>query len=393
METTRQAIRPAKRPLLQFLVFIGVTLAVPVTLVRLVRPPPPEERQAEVMRKDPEAERQRLAERQPEWMLVGNSMLNSRVNQKDLNRTSGLNTMKLTEGGSQSAIWFLFLRRIVQESGVKPRWITIFFRETDLTWPDLRIGGSNEKLIKLLGGEEQPEWRRVITSQTVGAKLRDGDVGGVVSHGLTALLGAEEWREWGRGGVQTAAFEVTEFGGGVPRERRKMEMNERFSLDHLRHDLATDMAQASSTAGIVTSNSGGEAAIDVGVYGIGPKTFDSSPDVSFLPHIIAVAKEMGARMHFHRVKLRSRADDGGEDSAWMRAYMKDLRRYLESEGCALTDESDDPEITSDLYADGDHISREPVPQRRYIELFWKRVGPVIGGGTAAEETSNQLAEP
>ena len=389
MEAERQHTRPAGRPIIQFLVFLSVTLGVPAGIVRVVVPPPPEERNAKVMRNNPATERARLAAEKPDWLLIGNSMANSRANQGILSRLSGMKAVKLTEGGSQSAIWFLFLKQIVQVSGVKPKWITIFFRETDLTWADLRIGGSNAKLIELLDGQAQPEWRQVITNQSLGGKALAGDLKGFVSHALEAMLDAEDLREWGRGRLQYAAFEATEFGGGMPHQLRREEMNERFSLDHLRHDLAADTAGSGSQAGIVTPDSDDEKAVPVGMYDKGPKEFDGAPSASFLPHIIAAAKQTGARVHFHRVKLRSRVERGGEDSPWMQSYMKDLRRYLEGEGCALTDESDDPAITRDLYADGDHITRELRLQRRYIDLFWKRVGPVIMGGAVAKETQGQ----
>ena len=377
-------------PLLQLLVLIGVALAVPTVLVQKVRPELENaERQAEFKRNDPEAERQRLARSDPEWILVGNSMLNTRINPKELSRVSGLEAMKLAEGGSQSAIWFLFLKRIVLESGVKPKWITVFFRETDLTWPDFRIGGTNEELIKLLDGQKQPEWQQVIVNRgSAGGKAATGDVVGRVSEGLKAMLGGEDWRKWGRSRLQHASFEATEFGGGMAHDLRRREMNERFSLDHLRHDLGADTAMATgSVAGIAAADADGEGAGDVGRYGAGPAEFDGSPDASFLPHIIAVAKQTGARVHFHRVKLRRRAADGIGDSERMTAYLKALRGYLEKEGCAFTDESDDPLITADLYADGDHISREPALQQRYIEQFWKCVGPTIGKHADERQTS------
>jgi hypothetical protein len=65
--------------------------------------------------------------------------------------------------------------------------------------------------------------------------------------------------------------------------------------------------------------------------------------------------------------------------------MTDLRTYLADHGCALTDESQDPAITLDLYADGDHISSERKLNRRYMDTFWQRVRPVISGEPAAAQ--------
>jgi hypothetical protein len=114
------------------------------------------------------------------------------------------------------------------------------------------------------------------------------------------------------------------------------------------------------------------------MYENGPHVFDSSPDASFLPHMIALAKELGIKLHFHRVKRRPLANHTRPDPALLTAYLADLKQYLEMKGAVMTDESQDPSLTLDLYADGDHIASDEATQRRYAENFWARVKHAVG---------------
>jgi hypothetical protein len=109
----------------------------------------------------------------------------------------------------------------------------------------------------------------------------------------------------------------------------------------------------------------------------GPRHFDPSPEVSFLPHMVALAKKEGILLHFHRVKQRPTEQGSVRDSPAIQRYMTDLRRYLTGNSCIFTDESGDPALTLDMYADGDHIAHDPAIQQRYLENFWQRVGPLL----------------
>jgi hypothetical protein len=51
--------------------------------------------------------------------------------------------------------------------------------------------------------------------------------------------------------------------------------------------------------------------------------------------------------------------------------MRDLRAYVESRGGVLHDETGDPELTLDMYADGDHIAREA--RARHTRILYQRL--------------------
>lgn len=304
-----------------------------------------------------------------EWVLVGNSMVNTRIDHDRLSEISGIAAHKLAKGGTQSAVWFLFLKNILAKSKQQPKWVTVFFRETDLTWADYRIADVNEDIIAMLNGTQQAEWKQVITAR----QLSSSGVKGLLSETLTSMFPAQYLRPLSRRDVQVKSFRLTRIGTGMNSTQRRMEMNERFSLSHLRHDLGSDgapneMQSASAPADEIN---------DPGIYEDGPMVFNSSPDASFLPHMVALARQMGWKLHFHRIKKRPSGGVDKQDQPLMADYMRNLKAWLEQNGCVYTDESRDPALTLDMYADGDHIDDDPVIQQRYHENFWQRVKPFI----------------
>jgi hypothetical protein len=56
----------------------------------------------------------------------------------------------------------------------------------------------------------------------------------------------------------------------------------------------------------------------------------------------------------------------------LRAYVADLRRYVEARGHLFHDDTGDPALTLDMYDDGDHVSRQARP--RYTRNFYERLG-------------------
>ena len=320
----------------------------------------------------PPAERKRLANDKPEWVLVGNSMLNSRLDEEQLSEFTGIKARRVYLPASQSAVWFLILKQVVAASEAKPKFVSVFFRNMDLSWPDFRIRNQMQReSILVMEGPQQPEWLQVLGTRTGG---EEGVVGSVRDR-LDWLLPSRFLNINTRQSWQNRALRATRIGTRMNSTQRREEMNDRFGMAHLRHDLASDL----------DSSDNGDPAQDeveaIGTYyNQASKKFDPSPNASFLPHMIALAKAHGWKMHFHRVKQRPFPDGTPQvDPPEVVTYMADLQAYLESQGCILTDEANDGSLTLDMYADGDHIQEAPAVRKQYLENFWKRVGPAMMG--------------
>ncbi|HYO96626.1 MAG TPA: hypothetical protein VER33_19065 [Polyangiaceae bacterium] len=78
---------------------------------------------------------------QPDFVLIGNSMVNTRFHEKTLRQLLAPRTVvKVANGGSKSSAWYLYLKNYVIASGVRPRRVILFFVDNDLTRPGSRRG-------------------------------------------------------------------------------------------------------------------------------------------------------------------------------------------------------------------------------------------------------------
>lgn len=348
---------------MKLLLIIGIGLLIPSWLCRQLDHPTVDWLRTQ-RGFNPVEERQRLSREKPNWVLIGNSMLGTRIDEDKLSKISGLHACKVYRAGSQSAVWFLILKKLVLTSEARPKWVTVFFRETDLTWPDFRVDGLQEGAIRAMNGHEQPEWHAVLRHDaTVIDRTLD-----YASGALKSLLPSYHLNQQAHDYVQSKPMRLTRVGNRLGINDRRAELNERFSLSHLRHDLGSDAEPSAA----------GDDDLTTDFYRHGPQKFDPSPAASFLPHLITVAKAHGIRLHFHRIKQRPRKAGGDrQDSPERVAYMQALGQWLGSQGCVLTDESKDASLTLDMYADGDHIKEEPTVSDKYHAAFWARVKSAI----------------
>jgi len=86
-----------------------------------------------------------------------------------------------------------------------------------------------------------------------------------------------------------------------------------------------------------------------------------------------LAQKNGLTVCFVRVQRRPVEDRPPEQSPDLVRYVEDLKAWLEDHGALFHDDTGDPEMTLDLYEDGDHIGN----RRRYTEIFRKRLDPLF----------------
>lgn len=272
-----------------------------------------------------------LEKEDPDWVLIGNSMLYTRLSEDRLRAVSGIQASLLARGRSQSAMWWLCVKNVLLRSKVRPEVITVFFRDTDLTWADFRVDGGNEWAIEDLKDDPEPEWEMVLGRRAAAAG--DG-LADRLSASLQELFPAEKLRTVAQRQVQERAFRATRLGTKANSSVRRAELNDRFSLAHLRSDLGLDAAPRTSDQWAEVTKVGDET-IDAGFYEDGPFDFDASPEASFLPHLVALAKANQIKLHFHRVKRRPASNHTRPDGPRLVAYMKDCAVFLKPTDACL----------------------------------------------------------
>jgi hypothetical protein len=280
-----------------------------------------------------------LAGMNPTWVVIGDSMAGSRIDPALLTRLTGGQTAPLLYAGSGPAWWYLALKNWVIPSGIKPRAVIVFFRDTNMTNVMFRIDATWSLDTAALDREDDLNAVVARRRGTMFYRVRDR---------IDRLYQASEARRWIEPAVNDWPARVM-----FPYRRQRTAfldpLNERFGLAHLRPMDAADM-QATEDR---------EA------------DFDRFVEDSALPLMLRDAREAGLTLLLVRVQRRPQNGRPPEQSPALRRYVTKLHRYIESHGGVFMDDTGDPAQTLDLYEDGDHLSRDG--RRRYTEAFAVRL--------------------
>jgi hypothetical protein len=279
---------------------------------------------------------------QPGYVVIGDSMAGTRVDERRLGELAGTAVAPLLQAGSGPAFWYLALKNWVIASGIKPRMVFIFFRDTNLTDLMFRLDPQFRWALDLVALDREEELNDLIAKR-IGPLHR-------VHVFLAREVGVEQARQWAEPALTTWPAEVM-----IASRRRRTEflnlMNVRLGLDHLRPMQAADI------------QIGDAPAFD----------FDRDVDRSVLPLMLRDARNAGLTICFVRVQRRPTANRPPPQSDALQAYVQALRAYVTARGALFHDDTGDPALTIDLYEDGDHLARHA--RRRYTEILYNRLRP------------------
>ncbi len=110
----------------------------------------------------------------PDYVFIGNSMLETRIDEIYLEKLLGDNkdVLLLTMPGGMSSSWYLYLKNFVAEAGINPDNVYIFFRDYELTKPLYRTQGEYSQKLDLLSRTEEVKFDMIINSNSgIGDKL------------------------------------------------------------------------------------------------------------------------------------------------------------------------------------------------------------------------------
>ena len=280
-----------------------------------------------------------LQSMKPPWVVIGDSMA-GRVDPAYFTHISDEFIATILFNASGTGHWFLILKNYVVASGISPKRVIFFFRDTNLTDPMWRLPTGYETGLDTIAREHEDELNAVAAENTQGAWYR-------VHATLDRLYEVDRTRSWLDPALSTWLSRVV--AGRQHRVDFIDAMNRDFNLEHLRPMTAADLGAAETRA----------------------MDFRANVGTSLLPHLLRMAADHHLKLCFVRVLRRPIDGKPPAEPPALQKYMKDLRQYLEANGAAFIDDRDDPELATLAYADGDHIARDA--RRRYTELFYAKL--------------------
>lgn len=276
----------------------------------------------------------RIQARRPDFVLIGDSLLGYSIEPAVLEQSIGEKKVELLwHGGAASAAWYLYLKNFVVGAGVHPRRVFIFIHDGVLTDARFRTTGKYAQQLQRLCRKEEPLLRE-LTKPTRQQRWW-----------LPRLVAT----------VFTADSNRAHYQEKLDRLIRRAVARNRNAARELeaKANQTFDVANVRADEPVVTTEQ--------------EKPFDSVVGTSFLPPILALARDNNFLITFVRPKKRPGPDAEFDAKPTMQAYYSALRDYLAPSGCDIVDLTNDPAITSDMFVDSVHIA---APARsRYTTHF------------------------
>jgi hypothetical protein len=279
----------------------------------------------------------------PRWVFIGDSMLGTRIDPAQLGRISSTGSefvAFLYHPATGPGWWYLAFKNQLIASGVKPRMTFIFFRDTNLTDTMFRLEGHYGNALDEVAGPLEPELDALVAARRKGTWYRAHRAVDAVYQADLATSWMEpairrwwvRWRDPRPGAIDSFEWNVDQI----------------FAVDSLRYDVGADLAQS-----------------DVA----DTPDFQRDLPTSVLPLILQLSTRHGVPVCFVRVQRRPLDNHPPEQSPPLQRYVADLQEWLHANGACFHDDTGDPEMTLDLYEDGDHVG----DRRRYTDIFRKRL--------------------
>jgi hypothetical protein len=268
---------------------------------------------------------------QPDYVLIGDSMLGTRIDQSLLNTIVGHNCCYVMwSGGAASAWWHLALKNYALAAEHRPRVVFIFFRDYFLTEPTYRIEDDYWWRIQRLSHPSEPQlMRSLVARETWRDKLEKMFANLYPVQSLRDR--ARYFLDWMAGRLSGTAR--VPYGDPVADS-----FNELFDLDKARTTESDDTGYATED-------------------GMSPD-FDGNVETSLLPSMLELARGAGVKLVFVRVQRRPTRNGPPLQSPELVRYIGRLKAYLGSAGAGFYDFTGDPELPLSAYSDGDHIGAE-----------------------------------
>ncbi len=284
---------------------------------------------------------ERLQYGRPAWVFIGDSMLGTRIDPLQFANLEGRgNAAFLYHAATGPSWWYLAFKNQLVASGVKPRCIFFFFRDTNLTDTMWRLSGHYGRALDRVATTWEPELDALVAARTRGAWARiHNAVNRTYEIDIATMWMEPLLRRW---------FVHWRYPDAESRREFEASEEKTFALEFLRSDVGTDMTVAANP------------------------DFARDLPTSVLPLILDLAEHENLHLCFVRVQRRPENGRVPQTPA-LRRYVAELADYVQSRGASFRDDTEDPEMTLDLYSDGDHVR----DRRRYTEIFHRRVAMLL----------------
>lgn len=277
----------------------------------------------------------------PDLVLLGDSIAEENLDMTMISDQTGLETYRMTFGGSASALWYLAVKNNIVTASHHPQYLVIVFRDSEMTAPGYRVQG---KLFSALD------------------ELATAEDGIVIERSYLRTMNPLE-------SLAETYFPIYGFRSSF---RNMMDLH-MYALPYVTMRCGKRCVDG---AALKVFNFRNNAAADqVGgsldqeenlLYSTDGLDFNARVDDSFLPDILQLCRENNIQLILVRAKS-ARFESPAAEPRGLAQYLSDFKTYVESNGAMYLDISADTRVSLDEFIDSYHV--KPVAKERYTQIF------------------------
>ncbi len=268
----------------------------------------------------------------PDYVFIGNSMVETRINEKLLEDLTDSKIRLFKNHGSASSQWYLFFKNIISDLDNKPN-VFFFFRENEFTEPNFRASGTYTKYIESLSTDNETVYNNII-----GASSKDP------CDNFLTNIHKDSFNTIINETIDLSAMNLI----GIRTDTTFKEGIEYyFRLEMFRPTEQGDLQE-----------------VEDHKY-----DFQANIENSFLEEIIEISKKNNIKIILIRVKSRPNYKGEVVISEKIKKYNEDMDQYLFKNQIMIHDFTYDKEIKADWYRDGDHILKTNEYTKHFYEVM------------------------
>lgn len=277
----------------------------------------------------------------PDLVLLGDSIAEENLDMDMISGQTGLQSYRMTFGGSASAMWYLALKNNIVTASHHPKYLVILFRDSEMTAPGYRVQG---KLFVALDEMATPEDGIVIER----SYLRTMNPLEALAETYFPIYGfRSSFRNMADSHTYALPYVTMRCG-------KRCVDGAMLKVFNFRNNAAPDQV-------------GGSLDQEENLlYSPEALNFNAQVNDSFLPDILRLCRENNIQLVLVRAKS-ARFESPAAEPRGLAEYLADFKNYIEENGALYLDISADTRVSLDEFIDSYHV--KPVAKERYTQLF------------------------
>jgi len=284
-----------------------------------------------------------------DMVLIGDSMLHYGVNFDKLSVALNEDILNIDLPGSGSTLWYLIIKNNIAEADTPPGYLVIFYRDSELTVPGLRVKGKYlEQIDEYASNNEDLLIQYAYLNQMNPVELAAEKYLPPFNYRWKIRAHLDSYIRYGLPGVVLeCSTDCTD-----------LAMVRVFGDDNLEPGILSNAIDAADN------------------YLYTPKAldFDNQIDISFLPEIIRMCKEKNIQLIAVHMKTLHVARNPSVAKS-VDEYNKKLDEYFQDNGVIHLDFSHDARLTENLFKDSLHFNDEG--RQVFTKMLAEELSPYV----------------